>query len=92
MTLLWVKDNENLPPGRCRDDGEGGLQIREVQPADSGVYMCIATAGSIVNTAKATLAVGGEEQSSQFLLKFFELLIYQYCSCCGQPGLSASLW
>eukprot|EP00091_Calanus_sinicus_P009494 TRINITY_DN22192_c0_g1_i1.p1 TRINITY_DN22192_c0_g1~~TRINITY_DN22192_c0_g1_i1.p1 ORF type:complete len:129 (-),score=17.97 TRINITY_DN22192_c0_g1_i1:410-796(-) len=58
LTLLWVKENEDLPPGRCNDDGEGRLQISQVQPVDSGVYICVATAGAFINTAKATLAVG----------------------------------
>jgi hypothetical protein len=58
LTLLWVKDNADLPAGRCKDDGEGGLHISTVQQADSGVYICIATAGRLINTAKATLAVG----------------------------------
>ena len=28
LTLQWVRENEALPPGRCRDDGDGGLEIR----------------------------------------------------------------
>ena len=62
LTLQWVRENEALPPGRCQDDGDGGLEIRNVQPVDSGVYICVARLGSIVNMARANLAVGSDDR------------------------------
>jgi len=62
LTLQWVRENEALPPGRCQDDGDGGLEIRNVQPVDSGVYICVARLGSIVNMARANLTVGSDDR------------------------------
>ena len=57
-TLLSLfRENEALPPGRCRDDGDGGLEISSVEARDSGVYICVARLGAIVNTARANLTV-----------------------------------
>ena len=42
VTLQWVRHTEDLPAGRCDDDGDGGLEIRNVQSQDSGVYICVA--------------------------------------------------
>ena len=42
VTLQWVRHTEDLPAGRCDDDGDGGLEIRNVQRQDSGVYICVA--------------------------------------------------
>ena len=52
-----VRENEALPPGRCRDDGDGGLEISSVEARDSGVYICVARLGAIVNMARANLTV-----------------------------------
>ena len=56
-----VRENEALPPGRCRDDGDGGLEIRSVEARDSGVYICVARLGSLVNMARANLTVSETE-------------------------------
>ena len=56
-----VRENEALPPGRCRDDGDGGLEIRSVEARDSGVYICVARLGSLVNMARANLTVSDTE-------------------------------
>ena len=52
-----ARENEALPPGRCRDDGDGGLEIRSVEAEDSGVYICVARLGALVNMARANLTV-----------------------------------
>ena len=54
---LLFRENEALPPGRCQDDGDGGLEIQRLEPQDTGVYICVARLGALVNMARANLTV-----------------------------------
>lgn len=58
LKLEWTREDQaDLPPERFHDDGEGVLEVRDVEFADAGVYICVAIAGRYVNTAKTTLEV-----------------------------------
>ena len=57
LTLQWVREDQALPPGRCSDDGEGGLEIRDVEMVDTGVYICVARLGPLVQMERANITV-----------------------------------
>ena len=54
-----VRESSPLPAGRADDDGEGGLEIRDVQLEDSGLYICVARLGTSVSRVNTSLSVGG---------------------------------
>jgi len=59
VTLQWVRESSPLPAGRAEDDGEGGLEIRDVRLEDSGLYICVARLGRTVSQVNTSLSVGG---------------------------------
>ena len=54
-----VRESSPLPAGRADDDGDGGLEIRDVQLEDSGLYICVARLGRTVSRVNTSLTVGG---------------------------------
>ena len=58
LSLQWAKQSGLLPAGRATDDGAGLLIITQVQEADSGTYICTATAGKFVVSETKELVVG----------------------------------
>ena len=66
LTLQWVRENDPLPEGRCQDDGDGRLEIRNVETLDSGVYICVARLGPDVKMERANLTVGGDHRTLTF--------------------------
>ena len=66
LTLQWVRENDPLPAGRCQDDGEGRLEISNVETVDSGVYICVARLGPDVKMERANLTVGDTGSQSRF--------------------------
>ncbi|KAG8239776.1 hypothetical protein J437_LFUL019414, partial [Ladona fulva] len=58
VRISWSKEGGPLPQGRSEDDGQGLLIITNVQPADSGTYLCAVTDGESIVTDRAVLNVG----------------------------------
>ena len=54
-----MRESSPLPAGRADDDGDGGLEIRDVQLEDSGLYICVARLGRTVSRVNTSLSVGG---------------------------------
>jgi len=59
LSIQWAKQSGLLPEGRASQDGAGLLIITQVQEADSGTYVCTATAGQFVVEKRKELVVGG---------------------------------
>jgi len=59
LSIQWAKQSGLLPEGRATQDGAGLLIITQVQEADSGTYVCTATAGQFVVEKRKELVVGG---------------------------------
>lgn len=67
--ILWRKDDGNMPVGRADiEENEKSLLIKNVIPADEGIYICEAhnSVGQI--TAKAQLVVNCEYNLLHFLM------------------------
>ena len=82
VTLQWVRDSSSLPAGRYDDDGDGGLEIRNVQLQDSGVYVCVARLGARVTRANTTLYVQMDRTSSGMCTVLYCTVLYctvPYC-------------
>ncbi|XP_066985998.1 basement membrane-specific heparan sulfate proteoglycan core protein [Macrobrachium rosenbergii] len=60
VPVTWSKLDGVLPYARSSDNRQGLLEITQIQPSDSGVYICTASDGYIVFTQNATLRVQGE--------------------------------
>ena len=76
VTLQWVRDSSSLPAGRYDDDGDGGLEIRNVQLQDSGVYVCVARLGARVTRANTTLSVQMDRTSSGMCTILYCIVLY----------------
>ena len=65
-----MRESSPLPAGRAEDDGEGGLEIRDVRLEDSGLYICVARLGRqgstlpLVEIQPGETLIGPELQSA----------------------------
>lgn len=69
INVVWTKESGYLP-SNAQDNGAGTLYITNVQPSDSGVYICTANDGYSSFSDKKTLRIIGTN------IKHFNITVF----------------
>ncbi|XP_025416415.1 basement membrane-specific heparan sulfate proteoglycan core protein isoform X4 [Sipha flava] len=60
IRISWSKEDGYLPSNRAQDNGSGDLYITNIEPADSGVYICTANDGYSSFNDRKTLRIADQ--------------------------------